>query len=165
MNPLEYFIKPRTAAQKQYCALAAYFVDSLPAKEAARRFGYTLSSFYSLVQDFKSRMKITETDPFFAVSRPGRKEANQHPMENLVASLREKNFSNADIVKVLETMNIQISQPQIWRILNKLGYSKLPRRSRKDRVKSEDFYRELGKGLPCPGQTQGGPYADHEEAR
>ncbi len=42
------FLSPVQVTHKQYEALRAYYVDGLSATEAAQRFGYTVSSFYSL---------------------------------------------------------------------------------------------------------------------
>ncbi len=153
MKPEEYFIKPRTVFQKQYCALAAYFKDNLPAKEAARQHGYTISAFYSLAQTFRKQISKAGADPFFRDPTPGRKPAsNAVSVEHIVVCLRKKNFSNLNILAALEAMGIQTSQPQIWRILNKHGFSKLARRTKGDRVKAEKICRTLNQDLPCPGR-------------
>lgn len=153
MKPEEYFVKPRTVLQKQYCALAAYFKDNLPAKEAARRYGYTIPALYSLAQTFRQRIRKDGADPFFRDSTPGRKPAiNTTSIENLILCLRKKNFSNFNILEALEAMGIKTSQPQIWRILNKHGFSKLARRTKEDRVKAKKICQTLNRDLPCPGQ-------------
>ncbi|NOR59416.1 MAG: hypothetical protein GQ469_02115, partial [Methanosarcinales archaeon] len=48
-DPMEYFLNPKEPAQKRYEALRAYFLESLTQKEAAKRAGYSLPTFQSLV--------------------------------------------------------------------------------------------------------------------
>ena len=42
----QFFLEPATPRQRQYEALRAYFVEQLPVKEVATRFGYTPGAFY-----------------------------------------------------------------------------------------------------------------------
>ena len=53
MDPIEFFSQPNTPRQKQYEALRAFYVDKIPAKKVAAKFGYTLSTFYSLTKEFR----------------------------------------------------------------------------------------------------------------
>ena len=39
------FLEPANATHRQYEALRAFFVDKVPSKEVAERFGYTPGSF------------------------------------------------------------------------------------------------------------------------
>ena len=50
------FLSPVQVTHKQYEALRAYYVDGLSAALAAQRFGYTVSSFYSLLHQVRSPM-------------------------------------------------------------------------------------------------------------
>ena len=54
MNPVKFFSQPKTPGQKQYEALRAFYIDHVPGPEVIRRFGYTVASFNSLKQKFKS---------------------------------------------------------------------------------------------------------------
>jgi predicted DNA-binding protein (UPF0251 family) len=67
MEPKDYFLHPITVTQKQYEALRSFFVDKLSANEAAEKYHYTKSTFYSLVADFRQKLKSVSTldDPFF----------------------------------------------------------------------------------------------------
>ena len=47
------FLQPANAVHRQYEALRAYFVDRLPAREVARRLGYTEGSFRVLAHKFR----------------------------------------------------------------------------------------------------------------
>ena len=62
MDPKTYFSSPGHVLHKHYEALRAFFVDGASAEDASREFGYTTSSFYSLVRDFKQRI-ANECDP------------------------------------------------------------------------------------------------------
>ena len=53
----EFFLHPVLPAAKQYEGLRAYFAEECSAKEAALRLGYTLSSFQTLVRDFRASLK------------------------------------------------------------------------------------------------------------
>ena len=62
MNEKEYFLTPSTVAQKKYEALRAFFIDELPAKEIAPKFGYTYRAFTSLVAEFRNKRIVAITD-------------------------------------------------------------------------------------------------------
>jgi hypothetical protein len=47
-------LEPTNATHRQYEALRAYYVDKIPSKEAAARFGYTPGSFRVLCHQFRS---------------------------------------------------------------------------------------------------------------
>ena len=64
------FLEPVNATHRQYEALGAYFVDKLPSKEAAARFGYTPGSFRVLCHQFRA-------DPARAFFLPERAAAKQ----------------------------------------------------------------------------------------
>lgn len=132
MNPSEYFVKPQSTAQKQYCALAAHFKDGLPAEKVASMYGYTTSAFYSLVRDFKKRLENQDSDPFFRTSAPGRRVRGDMPkIEALVVSLRRMNLSAAQIAQAMHAGGHRISHAHVWRILKKNGFGRMARRSRK----------------------------------
>ena len=48
-----FFLAPDTATQRQYEALRAYFVEQLPSREVAARFGYSAGSFRVLCHHFR----------------------------------------------------------------------------------------------------------------
>ena len=47
------FIEPSNTTHRQYEALRAFFVDGIPGKEVANRFGYTEGSFRVLAHQFR----------------------------------------------------------------------------------------------------------------
>src|SRR3954454_14006215 len=48
-----FFLAPETPLQRQYEALRAYFVEQLPSREVARRFGYSPGAFRVLCHQFR----------------------------------------------------------------------------------------------------------------
>jgi len=56
MEPTTFFANPQNIVHKQYEALRAFYVEKWSGEEVAKRFGYTLSSFYSLTRDFKKNL-------------------------------------------------------------------------------------------------------------
>jgi|ERR1017187_2352874 transposase-like protein len=48
-----FFAAPESAAQRQYEALRAYFIDQLASAEVARRFGYSPGAFRVLCHQFR----------------------------------------------------------------------------------------------------------------
>jgi hypothetical protein len=129
------FLVPVNATHRQYEALRAYFVDKMPSKEAAARFGYTPGSFRVLCHDFRS-------DPrreFFLPER-SRRQVDEEPvvtkssrLRERVVSLRKQNLSVYDIAAVLAESGERLSAPAIWAILREEGFRKLPRRADEER--------------------------------
>ncbi len=139
MNPSDYFCKPRTTAQKQYCALTAFFKDGLSAQAVAQQYGYTLSAFYSLVRNFRKQFQNSnQKDPFFQTTPLGRKAVKEKStLEKLALALRERNFSNIQIVETLKLIGLQISTATLWRLFKGMRIQKLPRRSKKNQIMSD----------------------------
>ena len=61
MKTKTFFTSPENVTHRQYEALRAFFTGECNAAEAAERFGYTLSAFYSLTRDF--RKILSDKDP------------------------------------------------------------------------------------------------------
>lgn len=142
MELTKYFSQPQNTAHKQYSALAAFYKDGLPAEEVARKFGYTLSAFYSLARNFKSHInKSNEADVFFRKKSPGRKKKYRDGhVEKFIVALRQRNLSNNQIQSFLSDAGFEISQAGIWRILSKNGFKKLPRRTVRERHITDQVY-------------------------
>ena len=65
MTPEEYFSFNKSVSKKRYDALSDFFVHSQPAAHVATAHGYTLTSFYSLVRDFRKHLKDNPQEDFF----------------------------------------------------------------------------------------------------
>jgi hypothetical protein len=130
-----YFAKPVSTTQKKYEALRSFFYEKLPAEEAAKRFGYQLSTFYSLTRDFRIFLKNAENeDMFFALKKAGRKEKDTDGnVTVLIVNLRKKYLSVPDIKAITDARGYKVSEKYIHNILKKEGFDRLPRRRKQDK--------------------------------
>jgi transposase len=135
MNEKDYFLEPQTTSQKQYEALRLFFVETLSARDVALKFGYSFRAFTSLVADFRKRRKANPDDePFFQVKKPGRKATPRNAsLVSKVVDLRKKYFSVPDIKVALDSKGVSISEKEIYLIVKKEGFARLPRRTKKEK--------------------------------
>lgn len=132
MNPAIFFQKPQSATQKQYDALRSFFYDKKDADIVAAQFGYTLSSFYSLIRDFKKFLKDSDnpTKRFFVEFFPGKKTKKQDDVVDLIILLRKKYLSVSDIKSILDSQKKTVSETYIYKIIKREKFARLFRRSR-----------------------------------
>ncbi len=125
-NSADFFKNPRTARQRQYDALRDYYLNDFTQNDAAAKYGYTLSSFQSLVRDFKSGKII-----FFPPVKKGPKRKQMSdPIREKIISLRKRNHSIYEIEDMLAKESFSWSLGAINTVLREEGFSKLPRRTR-----------------------------------
>jgi hypothetical protein len=138
MDPKTFFSSPQNTAQKQYEALRAFFTGQCSAEEAAKRFDYKISSFYSLARDFKKNLSRQNPAQFFFISR----KAGRNPQDvkgqinPLIISLRKKYLSVPDIKAVLDVQGHQVSEKYVYNVIKKDGFARLPRRNISTREKA-----------------------------
>ena len=129
------FLEPVNATHRQYEALRAYFVEGLPSKQVAERFGYTPGSFRVLCHGFR----VDPHRAFFLPERSGGRRpepAAARPdgrRRDKVVALRKQNFSVYDISAALRDAGEALSPPAVWAILKEEGFSRLPRRRDEER--------------------------------
>ena len=121
----EYFTAPAGAAQRRYEALRAYFLDEMPAAEAADRFGYSTASIHQMATLLrKGRLNL------FAETRPGpkgpRKATGQ--LRARALELRAAGHSVTEIAAALTSEGMPVSAQTVWQILDAEGLPRLPRR-------------------------------------
>jgi len=136
LTPLErVFLEPANATHRQYEALRAFFVDKVPSKEVAERFGYTPGSFRVLCHHFRA----DPTQEFFLPERT-RPRTEQTPpskssrLRDRVVAMRKQNLSVYDIAAALAAEGETLSPPAIWGILSAEGFARLPRRADEERA-------------------------------
>jgi hypothetical protein len=106
-------------------------VEKLSAAQAAKKYGYRLSSFYSLIRDFRGFLKENaKEDFFFKENAPGRKPGREDDLADLIISLRKKNNSVEDIVSILNAKSYEVGYRYVYNILRDAGFSKLHRRDK-----------------------------------
>jgi len=125
-----FFIEPGPPKQRQYEALRAFFVDGRPAKEVARTFGYSVSSFHVLCHHFRREPRPA----FFLSPRHGpqtqpKKSATRH----LIVQLRKQNFSVYEISQILKERGRSLSPTAVREVLKAEGFAPLPRRLEEER--------------------------------
>jgi len=119
------FLQPQNPTHRQYEAMRAYFVEGLPCKEAARRFGYTAGSFRVLVHDFRRNPHR----PFFLPPAKGPQKAPKRDrVRKQVIALRKQNLSIYDISRALANEEVAVSPVSVSLILTEEGFARLPRR-------------------------------------
>ena len=85
--------------KKKYDALRDFFYNNIDVETVAKTYGYTISSFYSLVRDFKLFIKNNpQEDYFFKTKTAGRKPIDNSQLDELIISLRKQNYSTEDIL-------------------------------------------------------------------
>jgi len=124
------FLLPSNSTHRQYEALRSYFVDRLPSKVAAKRFGYTDGSFRVLVHQFRR-------DPsrvFFVAPVKGPiRAAKSDPWRPKIIEARKQNLSVYDIQHLLNEQGHFLSIVSISAILKEEGFARLPRRADHER--------------------------------
>ena len=120
-----FFLEPRSARQRQYEALRAYFVEGHPSCQVAREFGYTAGSFQVMCHHFRR-----DRDPvFFTSPRPGpRLQPKKSAARDLIVALRKQNHSIYEISEQLHRANRPLSPTAVREVLKAEGFAALPRR-------------------------------------
>ena len=129
IDPIDFFKHPKEPAQRRYEALRTYYLESLTQTEAAKRAGYAVSTFQSLVSNFKNGKIDFFTKPQFG---PKRRQVSDFVYEKIV-SLRKSNHSIYEILDILSAEGFKTSLQTINRILDDEGFSKLQRRTGEER--------------------------------
>jgi hypothetical protein len=138
MGPEEYFKTQEIVNKKRYDALHAFFVDKCTAEDVAKQYGYTVSSLYSLVRDFRKYLKEDNKDDFFFKNIAlGRKESRADDLKEMITSLRKLNFSTEDIVGIANAQSYPITYGYAYKVLKDEGFARLPRRSVLEKKKLE----------------------------
>ncbi len=118
-DPCQYFRNPTITNQKRYEALRSFFYEKKSADEVASKFGYKLSTFYSMTRDFRNFLKTPDNeDMFFPTLKAGRKERDLGGEINpLIISLIKQYRSIPDIKAILDSITYKVSEKYIWQVL------------------------------------------------
>ena len=127
IDPYRFFAYPKSPGQKQYEALRAFYVDNLPVRVVADRFGYTTASLNALKQKFRSG-KLT----FKFTEKPG-PQGSRVPkdiQQRIFEIRRIYNLSSYRIAEILATDGFEVNPRTINRLLQKAGFPPVPRRAK-----------------------------------
>jgi hypothetical protein len=129
-DPAQAFLQPTNATHRQYEALRAFFVDKLPSRQAALRFGYTPGSFRVLASAFRKNLRRA----FFLAPAPGHPSTPKtDPWRAQIIAARKQNLSIYDIRLLLAEKGHPLSAAAIGQILKAEGFARLPRRADDER--------------------------------
>ena len=123
----KFFLNPSHDWQRRYEALRASFVERLPAKVVAERFGYT-PGYINLLRHQFSHDKIDFSEPV-PEGKVNRRAVDMSTRQK-ICSWREHRLSAGEITQLLSEDGIEISVRTVERVLAEEGYRKLPRRTR-----------------------------------
>ena len=129
MDILNYFLTPASNRQKQYEAVRAFIVDKLSAEEVAAKFGYKLSTVYTIVRDARAgKLQL-----FPLVEKGPKQRRTAVSYQQTIIEQRKQHHSIHDIHGSLLASGKDISTKTIERILKDNGFEKLARRSDTER--------------------------------
>lgn len=126
MRDANFFTKPVDKWQRKYEALRASFVERLPDRIVAERFGLSVGYLRVLRHQFRHE-KIDFSEAVAEGSRP-RRRIDAATRQKIV-EWRQRELSAGDIAQLLNQEAIDISVRTIERILAEEGFKKLPRRT------------------------------------
>lgn len=127
MADATFFTKPKFDWQRRYEAIRASFVERLPAKIVAGRFGFQTSYVHLLRHHFKIGI-LDFAEPISA--EKARRRGVSSDVRAKICDWRKNNLSAGDVVELLSEDGLEISVRTVERILLEEGFSKLPRRTR-----------------------------------
>ncbi|HDL85309.1 MAG TPA: transposase, partial [Candidatus Acetothermia bacterium] len=127
MRDTSFFTHPENDWQRRYEALRASFVERLPARIVADRFGYSPGYIRLLRHQFQHG-KIDFSEPV-----PEGKAARRRVTAEIrrrIKAWRERRLSAGEITVLLSEDGIELSVRTVERVLAEEGFPKLPRRTR-----------------------------------
>jgi len=127
MRDQKYFTQPEFEWQRRYEALRACFVERLPHKVVADRFGYSPGYMRLLRHQFThGKIDFSEPNPEGKITR--RRVSAQ--TRRKIIEYRQSDLSSGQITELLSDEDIEISVRTVERVLAEEGFPKLPRRTR-----------------------------------
>ena len=134
----DFFHNPCNIQQKRYEALRLFYYDKKSASYVAKKFGYTISSFYSIAKDFKKSLNNESIyKKYFAAISYGRTpKINSNQITKQIVGLRKKYLPINEIKVILDSRNINTSESHIYNVLKKEGFARLPRRDKKAKTQT-----------------------------
>jgi hypothetical protein len=127
MRDADFFVHPKFEWQRRYEALRASFVERLPHKVVADKFGYSVG-YVRLLRHMFIHGKIDFAEPV-PEGKAQRRQVSAECRRKIIA-WREKQLSSGQITELLSEDGIEISVKTVERVLAEEGFPKLPRRTR-----------------------------------
>lgn len=127
MRDAKFFTHPKFEWQRRYEALRALFVERLPHKAVADKFGYS-SGYVRLLRHQFAHGKIDLAEPV-PVGKTQRRRVSAETRCKIV-EWRKQELSSGQISELLSEDGVEISVRTIERVIAEEGFPKLPRRTR-----------------------------------
>jgi transposase len=113
------FQQPDSPAHRHYEICRAYFHESAPADDIAKRFHLHVGSVRAIVHDFA---RDPDVNSLFAAVTPGRRTSpKRDAVHERACSLRLQGATLADIRATLEQEGFDVSEPYLFRLLRREG--------------------------------------------
>jgi len=127
MRDQRFFLHPVHEWQRRYEALRASFVDRLPAKVVAGRFGYS-PAYVNLLRHLFAHEKMDFSEPL--AEGKTRRHRIDATIRAKICNWRDHRLSAGEITELLSEEGLEVSVRTIERVLAEEGYPRLPRRTR-----------------------------------
>ena len=127
MRDENYFLHPVHEWQRRYEALRASFVDRLPAKVVADRFGYSVT-YVNLLRHLFAHEKMDFSEPL--PEGKTRRHRIDAATRAKIRTWRENRLTAGEITELLSEEGVEVSVRTVERVLAEEGYARLPRRTR-----------------------------------
>jgi transposase len=113
------FQQPDSSAHRHYEICRAYFHESAPADDIAKRFHLHVGSVRAIVHDFA---RDPDVNSLFAAVTPGRRTSpKRDAVHERACSLRRQGATLADIRATLQQEGFDVSEPYLFRLLRREG--------------------------------------------
>ena len=127
MRDEKFFTHPQHEWQRRYEALRALYVERLPHKIVADRFGYS-PGYIRLLRHQFAHGKIDLTEPLPA-DKTQRRRVSAETRRKII-QWRNQQLSSGQITELLSEDGIELSVRTVERVIAEEGFAKLPRRTR-----------------------------------
>jgi hypothetical protein len=136
-NVEKYFAEPSQSLHRQYLAMRSFLFDCDAAEAVAAKYGYTVSTVYTIARDFKIRLTSCQdqgVDPFFQILKPGKKKLHMgDELVETILSFRKKHLSIPDIKVFLDGKGYSVSEGFIYNVCDENGFARLPKRGKSEK--------------------------------
>ncbi|MGO8721816.1 MAG: hypothetical protein ACLQRM_03590 [Acidimicrobiales bacterium] len=113
------FQQPNSPAHRHYEVCRAYFYESAPADEIAKRFHLHSDSVRAIVRDFA---RAPDINSLFVTAKPGPKTSpKRDAIHERACSLRRQGATLADIRAALGRDGLDVSESYLFRLLRRAG--------------------------------------------
>jgi transposase len=113
------FQQPDSPPHRHYEVCRAYFGESTPAEEIARRFHLHVDTVRAIVRDFA---RAPDVNSFFATVGPGRKTSpKRDAIRDRACELRRQGTTLSDIHTTLQGEGFDVSESYLFRLLRREG--------------------------------------------